>query len=67
MRGLTPAIIWGVQGIHLHGNTYRMLELTGARDAIDRLGSSATAGQSPLAQHRNGRTNELVNEVNWSG
>lgn len=55
-----------MQGIHLHGNTYRMLELAGARDAIDRLGSSGTAGQAALAQHRNGITNELLKEVDWT-
>ncbi len=43
-----------------------MLELAGARDAIDRLGSSATAGQAAFAQHRNGLTDELLKEVDWT-
>lgn len=54
------------QGIHLHGNTFRMLELAGARDAIDRLGSSETAGQAAFAQHRNGITDELLKEIDWT-
>ncbi|KAK4701232.1 microfibrillar-associated protein 1, partial [Phenoliferia sp. Uapishka_3] len=51
-------------GIHLQKNLYSMLELLGARDDIPT--SSQTTSQAPKMQHRNGRTNSVLRESNYS-
>ncbi|KAI5477247.1 hypothetical protein MNV49_006543 [Pseudohyphozyma bogoriensis] len=53
-------------GIHLQANTWKMLVKAGARDAIDRLGSSGQTAQAPKIQHINGRTMEVLKEADYA-